>query len=512
MANVTTPLIPDSGKVSNILGKKLTWQAYSMILLFSLATLIRIIDTRAPGKLVEREYTSAIFARTFFFDHNPAIESWRLEIAHKVMDEQPILEPPVTEYFVSIIYRLLDREELWYSRLLTSSFWLVSGIFLYKLTKKILLAEGALVATSYYLLVPSGIIISRSFQPDSLMMMMFLISIYCIMRYFDKPSLKSLFLAAFLSGLTLLLRPLVIFALFCVFISLSVLYKRTWRVFFDRHFVLFILISLALPVIYYGYGIFFAGYMRWKVTTSFLPYLFVRKEFWMGWFQLGLNTVGLTALLAGLVGFWLLKIGPLKALSLGLGIGYLFFGMFFNYHVSTHAYYHLQLLPLVSICITPTIALLINALKGTATRFWWVPAVGAILIIVITGYWQVKGSLNAWDFENPKTAQEIGEIVNHSDKTVFVAYHYGLPLEYYGELFGKYWARSINYWLVRYPLDRERSVQERLTNLGFVPDYFIITDFQEYSVHHKDLQNYLVRNCSLLAKTDQYLIYNACLQ
>src|SRR5687768_18149833 len=49
----------------------------------------------------------------------------------------------------------------------------------------------------------------------------------------------------------------------------------------------------SLPAaIYYGYGIVFTGFMRWKVSTSFLPDLLTKRDFWLGWFQLGTNVVG----------------------------------------------------------------------------------------------------------------------------------------------------------------------------------------------------------------------------
>ena len=486
------------------------WRLSVLILIFLLSAILRLRNITAPGEQVEREYTSAVFARAFYFENNPSIEKWRQELARTVMENQPVLEPPLTDYLVSLIYRLMEREVLWYARFLTSCFWLVGGIFLYLLVKDLLNADGALVATAYYLLVPSGILLSRSFQPDALMMMLFLISLYFILRYFNKPSLQRLLIAALLTGITLLLRPLVLFALMCVFLSLSIYQKRTWKVVFDRQFVIFILVSLFLPIAYYGYGIFIAGYMRWKITTSFLPDLYLYKEFWKNWFYLVANEINYPALLVALPGFWLLPKGRIRAFAFGLVLGYVIFGLLFTMHIHTHPYYHIQLLPLIGICIAPIIIQGINALRNTGSKFWWLPVLGVAMVILIYGYLQVKDFTDSLVFENPDTSREIGEIVKHSQRTVFLAYHYGLPLEYYGELSGSYWPRSIDYYLVRPKGVKELSVQERLNNLGYKPDYFIITHFKEYSTHHQDLQTYLVNNCSLLAQTEQYLIYNAC--
>ena len=102
-------------------------------------------------------------------------------------DQQPVLEPPVVEYLVSSIYRIMGREDISYSRYLTNLFWLIGGIFMYLIAKKLLSTDAAVIATAYYLFVPMGVIISRSFQPDSLMMMLYLISLYLIVDYFKTP-------------------------------------------------------------------------------------------------------------------------------------------------------------------------------------------------------------------------------------------------------------------------------------------------------------------------------------
>ena len=197
--------------------------------MFLLAALIRRDEIKAPGHLLDREYTSAIFARAFYFRSNDQVENWRRDIAVITMNQQPVLEPPLVEYLVSLIYRVMGREEIYYARFLTGAFWLVGGVFMYLITKKLLSTEAALFATLYYLFVPMGVIISRSFQPDSLMMMLFLISLYALVLYFEKPSLSRLLLAAVFTGITLLLRPLVIYAIFCAFLALSLYQSKNWK-------------------------------------------------------------------------------------------------------------------------------------------------------------------------------------------------------------------------------------------------------------------------------------------
>jgi hypothetical protein len=119
-------------KNSNSVIYKPNWIFACLVLLFILGGLIRLKEIKAPGLLIEREYTSAIFSRYFYFDDNETINPWRREIVEITKQRQPVVEPPVTEFLVSLIYRLVDREVLWYARILTSAFWLIGGVFLFK--------------------------------------------------------------------------------------------------------------------------------------------------------------------------------------------------------------------------------------------------------------------------------------------------------------------------------------------------------------------------------------------
>ncbi|MGH9878184.1 MAG: ArnT family glycosyltransferase, partial [Nitrososphaerales archaeon] len=223
------------------------------VLVFLLAGAVRLYNIKAPGLLIDREYASAIIARDFYFDHMASAEEWRKEMAHITRQNQPILEPPVTEFLVSLMYQAVGSEQLWLARLLTSSFWLVGGIFLYKIAETVTATDAAIFATAYYLFLPMSILLSRSFQPDSLMMMLFLISLFSILRYYEKSSDFRLVTAASVSGLALLYRPLVLFTLLGAFTALAIHQKGAWKRIPDRRFLIFMALSLVPTVLYYGY-------------------------------------------------------------------------------------------------------------------------------------------------------------------------------------------------------------------------------------------------------------------
>ena len=486
------------------------WLKTCLLVMFLLAALIRRDEIKAPGHLIEREYNSAIFARAFYFEEIDGVETWRKNNAIATRETLPLLEPPLTEYLVSLIYRIVGREEIWYARYLTGLFWLVGGLFMYKITRMLMSVDAALLAVGYYLFVPWGIVISRSFQPDSLMMMMFLISIYSILLYFERPSWRKLILTGTIIGITSLLRPLVLFAIFCAFIALSIYKKEPGTSLINRRFLVLFALSLAFPVVFYGYGIYIGKFLQGQAALSFRPYLLARWEFWLGWFNNGADVMGRAVLVIAMFGFFFLQRNIIRVLVIGLTVGYFLLGIFFTYHIHTHPYYHIQFFLVIGICAASFFHAIGNPVKKVAGRNWWIPVIASVLFVLYFSYHDVQSTLYTPVFENPDLARKIGVIVEHSPRTVFVAYHYGLPLEYYGEFSGLAWPVSIDDPFYRRPGEHELSVQERIDVLGFEPDYFVITNFDLYQRKHQDLQKYLESGCSNRFKTTDYLIYSNC--
>ncbi len=483
----------------------------SMFFLFSLAGAVRLYNIEAPGLALDREYRSAILARAYYFEQNDSIEEWRKGIAFQTKQNMPILEPSITEFLVSLIYRVVGREQLWFARFLTSAFWLLGGIFLYRIVRSVVSPEAAVFATAYYLFVPLGILASRSFQPDALMMLLFLISLFAIIQYYDQPSVLRLLTAALISGLAILYRPLVMFPLMGVFIVLAIYKDGALRTLINKKFWLFIALSLLPFTLYYGYAILVAGFLRWKAKANFMPHLFLTGVFWKEWLLVGSGAVGLAPLVAALLGTPILKEGIPRALLIGLGIGYIIFCLAFNYYIQFAGYYHLQLIPIVALPLGALLAFLANYLRRAATKwYWWIPVSGAVFLVTVSCMLEVRSHLGRQVFESTETAQEIGEIVGHSTRVVHVAYEYGVPLEYLGEFTGVFWPRRSPYALYRRPDEKDLTIGERLNGLGFTPDYFVITSFDEFNRHHADLREFLASNCSLVAESERYLIYNAC--
>jgi hypothetical protein len=204
-----------------------------------------------------------------------------------------------------------------------------------------------------------------------------------------------------------------------------------------------------------------------------------------------------------------------KALLIGLWAGYLLMGLVFNYHIQFATYYHLQLVIIVALSFSPLATIILRELRAVPDKYHWIPVIIGLTIILFFNFRNIRAEYAYPRFESVEVAEEIGEIVGHSSQNAFLAPYYGKPLQYYGHLSGVYWPRANDYWtLQRAGMEvTELSVQDRFRMIDFAPEYFIVTNFPEFNRHHDDLRHFLAENCSLLAESNHYLIYELdCLQ
>ena len=107
-----------------------------LVTMFLLATGARLYRLDAPGVLLDRDFTSAIFARDFYFQGADDVEPWRKEVAHATRVNQPTLEPPVTEWLAAQAYKVIGKEDIRYARILTIAMMLTGGWFLFRTTAR----------------------------------------------------------------------------------------------------------------------------------------------------------------------------------------------------------------------------------------------------------------------------------------------------------------------------------------------------------------------------------------
>jgi Dolichyl-phosphate-mannose-protein mannosyltransferase len=180
-----------------------------------------------------RQYHGALLARGLY--------EWWLTGDLRTLPPDGIIEPPILELLASFFYLIVGGELLWIPRLLSALFWMVGGVFVYLIAKKIASPNAALFSVFFYLFVPYSILPSRAFMLDPLMVMSFVIAIFTIVRYHEQPqSRRRLIVAAAASSLAVFVKPgICFFQIFAAFVALSVYRQGIKRSLFSWHMVVF---------------------------------------------------------------------------------------------------------------------------------------------------------------------------------------------------------------------------------------------------------------------------------
>jgi len=326
----------------------------TLVLAFALGIGIRMFDlTDLPLDYAPtRQLFSLLKARSMYYGMLPAdanVPAWQRAMAAK--QTTPVIEPPVLEMITALTYRVVG-EYTWIARIYSSLFWVLGGIFLFLLARQLSSLEGAVVAVLFYLFVPFGIIVSRSFQPDPLMTALIIAGAWALYRWHSAGTWKGAVTAGLLMGAALFIKnyaafPLGIAALAVVFEHAR---ERGWRAALtDRQMWLVALLALLPVGIYTLYGIQ-AGFLAGQFDFRFFPELWTTGGFYLRWLGQIEGIIGFGAFAVAVIGVFLAG-RRATVFLLGLWIGYLLFGMTFAYHISTHDYYNLMLIPIVALGI-----------------------------------------------------------------------------------------------------------------------------------------------------------------
>ena len=262
-------------------------------------------------------------------------------------------EPPITESITAWTYTWTGGENIAVPRVYETLFWLLAGLALFDLARRIASPTSALIALAYYLVLPFAVQASRSFQPDPLMTSSFIAGIYFLYRWSEEQKWKWAILAALFIGFAVLVKIVIVFFVIGAAIAavLSTLGLRFWK----SLQVWAMMALMAIPAfIYYILGhpgrsdeYFFA----WTVD---LIKLITTTSFYAHWLGFVGSLFGLAILFLSIAGVFLAP-PRLRWMLIGIWIGYFCYGLTLPYQMYTHSYYHIQLIPVVALGLVPII-------------------------------------------------------------------------------------------------------------------------------------------------------------
>jgi 4-amino-4-deoxy-L-arabinose transferase-like glycosyltransferase len=501
-----------------LLSRLSTW-FLTLILLLSLGGLLRLIDiTDEPLDFQpSRQLRNSLVARQIYYSVLPSATDEQKILSKSFADSVGKYEPPVIESIVAYSYLITGGENIAVARIWLTIFWLIAGIALFDLMKRVVSPWSALIALSFYFVLPFSVQASRSFQPDPLMTSFFVIGIYFLYRWSEEISLtptplptgegqgvrvtwKFAILAAIFLGLATFVK--IVIAFFVGAAAIALVLFTLGKNFYKSKQVWIMAVIMVLPALLYyvflNQGRSTEYFFSWTVA---LINLITSTDFYTKWLAFLGILFGQTILFLSIAGA---LIAPLRMrwLLISLWIGYLLYGLTLPFQMYTHSYYHIQLIPIIAlglaIILNPLIEFVTN--QNTITRASFIT-----LIVAIIGFqsYVSRSVLVAESFRHePAYWSSVGEAIPSNAKVIALTQDYGYRLMMYG------W-RKVNLWPLATELSATRNPDKdnaaKFDDITAGMDYFLVTAFGQLE-KQPDLKK-ILDSYPIAIEGDGYVLY-----
>lgn len=533
---------PEAAETSSLLGQEPLRRWVIIAAIFAAAFAVRLyrIDQPLLDFHPTRQYRTAILARVYYYQGVESIGQWKKQLHVAYKNRIPLLEPPVGELVAASLYRIAGAEYLWLPRIASCAYWLVGGIFLYLIACRLISPNAAFFSILFYLFWPYNIFIGKSIQPEAMMVMLYLCSVFLMLRYYDHPTVTRLIPAAVAAGCAILIKPYIIFPIYAAFISLGIFKQGVAGFVMSPKSMLFVIVSLLPGGVYYGHSFLASEYLGRRSGVQFAPSLLLTGRFWKGWLTMIGRTTGILGLIAAIIGTFSCRKGLARVLLAGLWAGYIVFGLIFNNAIHTHDYYQVPLIPIVALGLGPIGVALTNRVRRLSAAWCYsLGGVGILLLLLLGGMAlkirpdqffnmdprlkakldiacnfigvdpHVVKRINADFTSETATAEQIGEIVNHSTKTMLLANGNARALMYHGQFSSTGWPSKYTLRANRLRGRRQTTALERFNSkyARHSPQYFIVADLEEFA-RQRDLKELLTDRFAVIAESNTYLIFD----
>jgi 4-amino-4-deoxy-L-arabinose transferase-like glycosyltransferase len=452
-----------------------------------------------------RQLFSALKARGMYYQYVTNAPAWQREAATSLGDTGDV-EPPVLETIVSQTYRLTG-EYIWIGRVYSSLFWILGGLALFLLIKEFASTSTAMIGTLFYLFVPFGVIASRAFMPDPLMVALIIYSLWALFRWQNTNSWKWAIIFGLFAGVTLFVKNLSVFFVVGGFAGVLLGWRGLKRSICDPKVWVMASLLVAPVLIYTVYGMLKLN-MSGQLALRFFPAMWKDPAFYFRWAYIVNWNIGWGATLLAAISVFLADPKRERPLLLGLWIGYFIFGMAFPYHFFTHDYYQLPFIPIVAISMAPALRLIFERFHDRSPGFFpRLVLAGVVLVGVAIPAWYSRVQIVGSDYRNePAFWTEIGDKLGHGPGVIGLTQDYGYRLAYWGWQGSTAWLTSADIG-VRYMAGQDVDVMERFKQDTAGKKYFLVTMFGELD-NQPVVKELLYSHYTIFAQTDEYVIFD----
>jgi hypothetical protein len=483
-------------------------QIAALFLLLTLGLGIRLYDlTDLPLDFhPTRQLLSALKARGMYYETLTDIPAEQRSFAIQQWKVRAAIEPEIVERLTAFTYQFTG-EQLWVAHAYSSLFWIIGAVFLFLLARRFTSADGALAATAFYLFAPYAATASRSFQPDPLMVMLIIIFWWAVSKWADEPtSYKWAIIAGLFGGFAIYVKFVAAFFIIGGGLGAALRRDSLSEAIRKPQIYLMALLGILPGAAYVVYGVWIAGFLGQQFGGRFIPAYFLSLSYYLGWIGMLNFVIGGMTLMLGLLGlFFFDKEG--RRFALALWAGYVFFGLYFNYHIASHDYYSLPLIPIVAFSLAPLADWLFAQLtKLTAAKFARLAVYGILLLGLFATLWNTRAEMKRIDYRpEAQMWAEISEKIGDKN-TAGLTQDYGSRLAYWG------W-KTLTSWQTYGDLvyhDDLRGAQtdfeQQFENIASKKELFLVTDFEQ--LNRQPFLKEKLSGYSIFAEGDGYIIFD----
>ena len=470
----------------------------SVILLIGVGTRLVNLSNPPLDFASTRQLHSLILARGYYYSMDlpstRSLPAQQRQFGITAGQQELIVEPTFFEHLTAYTYALMGQENFEIPRLYSIFFWVLGGIPLYLLAKKFMHVNGALAALAFYELLPFGVIASRSFQPDPLMILLILWALYFQYQWSEEDTLKNALAASILTGLAVLVKSTAVFFVGVPFIGFVLVggwrkALKNWRVY------MMAAISLLPDVIYTVLSATIGNNSGSIFGSRFFPELYIQPHWYQSWFMMAKSVVDYIPLFIAVLAFFLFPKDKSRILYGCLWIGYFLQGFVFSYHIYTHNYYQLPLIPMAALGFGLIFSLImqrIEALKpNTLARLFMAGVLAFSVALVVL---KSRTELKADDYHYEETYwKKLGDKIGQSTPIIALTHDYGYRLSYWGFLKPNLWDTQGDQVVERLSGTTAESFDQEFAEKTKGCDYFLVTLINDFN-SQQNLHDYLLAN------------------
>jgi hypothetical protein len=466
-----------------------------LILLFGLGLAIRLYDlTDLPLDFhPARQLLSALKTRGMYYQGRAEVPEWQRQFAVQQWKSKAEIEPEIVERLAAFIYRLTG-EQLWVGRVLSSLFWLAGGVFLYMILRRSASPDGAILGIAFYLFLPYGIIASRSFQPDPLMVMFIILFWWAILQWAHPVGFPARYpkgegvgvraewgwamLAGLFGGLAILIKFSAAF--FVIGGGLGVVLGCESIRQFIRRPQAWVMIGLGiLPgALYLIHGILIAGFLSQQFSGRFIPALLASPAYYLNWIAALDHVLGGAVFALALLGVFFFGDNKARRFMIGLWGAYFLYGLYFDYHIWSHDYYNLPLIPIAALSLAAPadwfMARLTEAVDGS--RLKRLAAASILAFGLLAVILEARTALKSIDYRpEAQMWAEIAARLGRVARLTALTPDYGSRLAYWGWLDSAAWPVAGD---IAYHSDlrgAQADFEARFQQVALKRDFFLVT-------------------------------------